>query len=113
MVDDVLEPVIEMGQDDRRTNIQLVYKANDLHYRTQKLEEATFKTDLFENPTYIQTIDKRLTDLEIFSKRELQRAFDDQKNKADEIHQRMFIYEQQVKQVMKLQEAVEREQANF
>lgn len=93
LVAGMLEPVIEMSQDDRLKAIQLVYKSNELDDRCKALEQATFKTDLYKNPTYIQTLDQRLEELEKYSKRELQRNFDECKNNSEMINNRIFVFE--------------------
>jgi hypothetical protein len=93
MVENLLNPVVEMTTEERVTNISLVVKAEDLAGRVEQLEQATFKTNLYKNPTYLMTIDRRLTTLERHTEDEFQKAHYETQNTAEGISKKMENYE--------------------
>lgn len=107
VVKDLLQPVIEVSEQDRESMIMLDNNNQELVTRIRRLEEAVLNVSETGEKTLFDKMDDKMTQLKIFVEQNVQKVHDRLRIKFKDLDDYKFQNDQKMNQCMEVREDIE------
>ena len=107
VIKDLLQPVIEVSEQDRESMIMLDNNNQELISRIRRLEEAVLNVDETGEKTFFDKMDDKMTQLKIFVEQNIQKVHDRMRFKFRELDDYKFQNDIKMQKCLEVRDDIE------